>query len=1139
MWLWGSLLGLFVGASIHGWSGAFWGAVIGWLAGLLLVKQGKATEDTIKSSELEKQLAHTQKVLEDIHWRLDRLEKQSSLPPSPMAHAAMDASRPELKAPAPEVPVPSMETQGAAPAAEIQLLPPLIAPAIETPVAEKSSPPPHMMAAQSSFATPIAVATGSEAPGELFRPAPAPPRSPEPEGPGFIERMLEGNIVAKLGVVILFFGVGFLLKFAYDRNMFPPELRLLSVAAASGAMLFIGYRVLAQKPTYALVLIGGAMGLLYLDVYFALKTFNLINAPAGFVLFALLSLATMGLAVRLDARAVAALGLTGGFLAPVLAASGSGNHVLLFSYYLLLNLVVLATSWFKSWRELNLVGFVFTFAVALIWGRYSYQPEHFATIEPFLITFFLLYLAIPILFAQRQPPELKGIVDGTLVFGMPMSAAMLQAALTRGMDDNVLAWSAFGAALIYSALACALWKREKMRLLAEAHLALAVVFGTVAPYFAFRGYPTFAFWTLEGAAIFWMGCRQKSVLARVFALCLQLGAAGYFWWVTQDMDLLHPWWNDRVIGSGLIAGAALLTAWFMHRFKATITAIEASVEGWTIVWGGAWLLFGIAIGTWQEWSGDAARLSALLFFMLTGFTLFEWLGARLDWRLLRLTSRAHVLLIGAVALLWVGQMPTSHPLRDFGFIAWPMTFPAYFYVLHRQRRDQIEAASGWRYTVAWILMVSLATWEAVWRYDNREFGCVFAIGVAGLFASALRFRLREFALIQAGEGATPLQFSTLPLWWSLIWWFAGLHGGIEAHVASPHHLDLHLTAAALSILLFEVAGQQLAWTALRRTQMLLTALMLAGALHLAGHAINPFRDAQFLAWLTAFAIGDFVLFRQEREDIAVSASVQHVLLFALALWLVGSDTVWRAEDADLSLSWQYAAIGFTVAMGLAMATFGIVRQAWPFSAHAAAFRAWAIMPLLVFALIWTLFANSLCDGTALPLPFVPMVNPLDLAQLALFAAGVWTLNQKPGNTPQAEEFVRILWLMFAGAAFLWVNAALLRTIHHWGDVPFELHALLHSRVAQAALSLLWTITALVLMMAAGRRQSRPLWMLGAALLGMVVLKLFVNDIGTSGTERVVSFIGVGLLLMVIGYVAPVPPRRSLVNKGKAGEGEAP
>jgi len=50
---------------------------------------------------------------------------------------------------------------------------------------------------------------------------------------------------------------------------------------------------------------------------------------------------------------------------------------------------------------------------------------------------------------------------------------------------------------------------------------------------------------------------------------------------------------------------------------------------------------------------------------------------------------------------------------------------------------------------------------------------------------------------------------------------------------------------------------------------------------------------------------------------------------------------------------------------------------------------------------------------------------------------------------------------------------------------------------------------------------------GAALLALVVAKLFLVDLAQVGTvERIVSFIGVGLLLLLIGYLAPVPPRRS-------------
>ena len=969
--------------------------------------------------------------------------------------------------------------------------------------------------------------TAMAMPKELVPPPKPPGRSPstppEPATPGLIERLLEGNIIAKAGIVVLFFGVGFLLKLAYDHGFFPPPLRLFGVAAAAGVMIFIGMRLLATMRNYALVLFGGAMGFLYLDVFFALKTFALIGAPFGFVLFALLGVATIVFAVKLDARAFAVLGLLGAFMAPILAATGSGNHVLLFSYYLLLNLLILAASWFKSWRELNLVGFIFTFAIALIWGVNTYQRENFATVEPFLIAFFLLYLAIPILFAVRQPPQLKGIVDGTLIFGMPLSAAMLQAALTRGMGDDVLAWSAFAVALIYAGFAWSLWKRENMRLLAEAHLALAVVFATVTPFFAFRGYPTFAFWTLEGAAIFWMGCRQKSVLARAFALCLQLGAAGYFWVVTQGISYPDPWWNDRVVGAALIGSTSLLTAWFMFRFADSISAVEASLDAWFVAWGSAWLYFGLTLGVVKQWPMGSGRLSALLFAALALVLLFEWLGRRLLWRTIRHVAVAHVPLIGVIAAAWATLGQDAHPFADSGALAWPLTFMGYFFVLHRQRIDGLTADTGWRYWSAWLLMLLLATWEVIWRYDQAEYWSVLVIGGAGLTAAALRFRLREYA--PAGDSAAPSQLSSIPLAWALCCWFAGAHGLIDSHSQHLNHLALHLAVMALSVLLFEVAGRMLVWPLLRRTQGLLTLAMLVAAAYSALDGSHPFAAGQFAAWLLGMVVALYVLARQERDNTALVPSLQLVVLFDLAVVLVAWDLRWQADHAALSLAWQYASVGITLALALAVAGAGIVRARWPFATHRDMFRDFSVAPLLVVGAIWLLFANAASDGSMRPLPYLPILNPLDLASLALFAPAIWIMREVFAGRDE-DDAVQVS-AVLAALGFYWLNCVLLRAVHHWANVPYDFAALLHSVVAQAALSLLWTSTALVMMVVAGKRQmpSRRLWVAGAGLLGLVIAKLVLNDLGNTGTvARIVSFIGVGVLLLVIGYVTPLPPK---------------
>jgi len=57
---------------------------------------------------------------------------------------------------------------------------------------------------------------------------------------------------------------------------------------------------------------------------------------------------------------------------------------------------------------------------------------------------------------------------------------------------------------------------------------------------------------------------------------------------------------------------------------------------------------------------------------------------------------------------------------------------------------------------------------------------------------------------------------------------------------------------------------------------------------------------------------------------------------------------------------------------------------------------------------------------------------------------------------------------------------------------------------------------------------------GGALLAVVVVKLFFIDLSGQGTiERIVSFLGVGLLLLVIGYLAPVPPATATARRAEA------
>jgi uncharacterized membrane protein len=188
----------------------------------------------------------------------------------------------------------------------------------------------------------------------------------------------------------------------------------------------------------------------------------------------------------------------------------------------------------------------------------------------------------------------------------------------------------------------------------------------------------------------------------------------------------------------------------------------------------------------------------------------------------------------------------------------------------------------------------------------------------------------------------------------------------------------------------------------------------------------------------------------------------------------------------------------------------------------------ASLPLAVWVLIWILVANVFTDGNAAPLPYVPLLNPLDLTiGLCAAALATWFIRlAQEGVDARGAVPRELLFGVPAALAFIWFNAIVLRTIHHWYGVPWSFDALWHSTLVQAALSILWAVIALGTMVLANRRGERVGWVAGAVLLAVVVVKLFAVDLSRiGGIERIVSFIGVGVLLLAIGYLAPVPPRR--------------
>ena len=238
--------------------------------------------------------------------------------------------------------------------------------------------------------------------------------------------------------------------------------------------------------------------------------------------------------------------------------------------------------------------------------------------------------------------------------------------------------------------------------------------------------------------------------------------------------------------------------------------------------------------------------------------------------------------------------------------------------------------------------------------------------------------------------------------------------------------------------------------------------------------------------------------------------------------------MWEAHwlvDRAAGGIWPEAAV-LALAAALTLATLRACGAiAWPFAAHARAYVQAGCGAVLAALTIATFALNVESAGEAAPLPYLPLVNPLELASVLVVLALLAWLAVLGRQSTQLAVVARARPAVAAAAAWFLVTMTVARTVHHWTGVPYDLDSLADSTTFQSALSIVWGVAGLAGMLVGARSLRRSVWFVGAALMAIVVAKLFLVDLGSTGTlARVVSFLGVGLLLLVVGYFAPVPPR---------------
>ncbi len=234
-------------------------------------------------------------------------------------------------------------------------------------------------------------------------------------------------------------------------------------------------------------------------------------------------------------------------------------------------------------------------------------------------------------------------------------------------------------------------------------------------------------------------------------------------------------------------------------------------------------------------------------------------------------------------------------------------------------------------------------------------------------------------------------------------------------------------------------------------------------------------------------------------------------LHALALLATGIENAWTAT------AWVVMPL-----IGIALIVTTKFQTRWPWNEWREFYLTKAAIPLLVFCWMWFIHAALTQDGSARPLPFFSILNPLELAQvICLLLTPMWW-RALPELWQRSLLQLRAHYA-YALAGLLYYTTVVLRACSQYAAIPYEIDSLFDAKLAQASVSVAWALAAVISMMLANRRQHRSLWIGGAVLLAVVVLKLFVIELADhGGLYRIISFIVVGLLLLVVGYFAPYP-----------------
>lgn len=239
-----------------------------------------------------------------------------------------------------------------------------------------------------------------------FQPAP----QPQKKHPFSLEQFIGLKLLNLVGIVVLLIGIAIGVKFAIDKDLISPLLRIILAYLASGALLLLSTILRKKYEAFSAILFSGAAATFYFTTYGAFEFYGFISRPIAFSIMVALTFATTWVALRFNRQEIAILAFLGAYGIPFLVGGDSGNILALFSYIFIINSGILFVSFRKNWELLKNLSFALTWLIFLSWLVLEYNSKlWFGTGFTFTAAFFTLFTITALGFRMLRKQKMEDI----------------------------------------------------------------------------------------------------------------------------------------------------------------------------------------------------------------------------------------------------------------------------------------------------------------------------------------------------------------------------------------------------------------------------------------------------------------------------------------------------------------------------------------------------------------------------------------------------------------------------------------------------------------------------------------------------------------------------------------------------------